>query len=145
MLTRRAEKSDEEALARIRRSAILELTAPVASAEEARQWADRPGPERIAAAIQAHEVWIATEGDEPIGWIEIDDDRVAGLYVSPPFARTGVGSHLLRFAEEAIRRAGHASSRLEASENALGFYLRRGYVHDGARLGDGSYPLKKNL
>ena len=89
-------------------------------------------------------MWVAVE-EAAIGWVEVDQDRVAALYVSPLSSRQGVGSKLLSLAEEAIRSAGHAAARLEASPNALGFYLRRGYVRAGSQMSDGSYPLTKKF
>jgi len=146
MQIRRAEIADDEALANIRRNSILDLsrTVPDVSAAEAEKWAMGVAPDRIARAIREHEVWVAVE-EIPIGWVEIESDRVAGLYVAPLFSSKGVGSRLLLLAEEAIAKAGYASARLEASRNALDFYLRRGYVRAGDILADGSFPLTKDL
>lgn len=144
MQIRRAEPADEEALSDIRRRAILALAGSEASTEEAERWAMGAAPDRIARAIREHEVWLAVDG-AAIGWVEVDADRVAGLYVSPSHSRRGVGASLLRLAEASIGRAGHAAARLEASRNALAFYLRRGYVHAGPQLPDGSWPLAKGL
>ncbi len=114
------------------------------SVEEAGAWATGAAADRIAGAIREHDVWVAVE-EVAIAWVEVDQDRVAALYVSPPFSGRGVGSTLLVLAETAIRRAGHATARLEASPNALGFYLRRGYRRSGPLGPDGSYPLTKEL
>lgn len=89
-------------------------------------------------------MWVAVE-EVAIGWVEIDQDRVAALYVSPPFSRRGVGSNLLLLAETVIHSAGYATARLEASQNALGFYLRKGYLRSGPQVSDGSCPLTKDL
>jgi GNAT superfamily N-acetyltransferase len=144
MLIRRAEDADEEALASIRRSAILELATPALSGDEAAAWALRPATDRIARAIREHAVWVAEE-EEAIGWVEVDRDRVAALYVSPRFAGRGVGSSLLQVAEAAIRSAGHAAAHLDAGRNALHFYRRRGYLPSGPPGSDGSCPLSKDL
>jgi len=143
MKVRRAEHADEEALAVIRRRAILALAGSAASAEEAMRWANSAQPDRIERAIREHEVWVAE--DVAVGWVEIARDRVAGLYVAPPFAGRGIGSELLSLAEASIRGSGHAAVRLEASRNALEFYLRRGYRRSGRDLPDGSHPVRKDL
>jgi putative acetyltransferase len=102
MQIRRAEAADEEALAGIRRSAILALAVPAISMEQAEKWAARAAADRIARAIREHDVWVAVEG-AAIGWVEVDRDRVAALYVSPSCSRRGVGSALLARAETSIR------------------------------------------
>jgi GNAT superfamily N-acetyltransferase len=80
-----------------------------------------------------------------IGWVELDRDRVAALYVAPSCARHGVGSALLARAETSIRSSGYATARLESSQNALAFYLRRGYHQCGPPDADGAWPLRKDL
>ena len=144
MQIRRAEAADEEALASIRRSAILALAVPAISMEQAKKWATRAAADRIARAIQEHDVWVAVEG-AAIGWVQVDRDRVAALYVSPSCSRRGVGSVLLARAETSIRSSGYATARLESSQNALDFYLRRGYLRCGPPDSDGACPLSKEL
>jgi GNAT superfamily N-acetyltransferase len=96
------------------------------------------------AAMREHDVWVAVEG-AAIGWVEVDRDRVAALYVSPPCSRRGVGSALLTFAETSIRNSGYPTARLESSQNALDYYLRRGYLQCGPADSDGAWPLRKDL
>jgi len=144
MQIRRAEAADEEALAQIRRNAILALAVPAMSTEQAQKWAARAATDRVARAIRDHDVWIAVDG-AALGWVEVDRDRVAALYVSPPCSRRGIGSALLARAEHSIQSSGYAMARLESSQNALDFYLRRGYVRHGPPDADGAYPLSKDL
>jgi GNAT superfamily N-acetyltransferase len=112
--------------------------------EQAEEWATRAAADRIARAIRDHDVWVAMEG-AAIGWVEVDRDRVAALYVSPSCARRGVGSALLARAEASMRNAGYATARLESSQNALAFYLQRGYRRCGPPDAHGAWPLRKNL
>jgi GNAT superfamily N-acetyltransferase len=144
MQIRRAEATDEEGLARIRRSAILALAMPAMSMEQAEKWAARAAADRIVRAIQEHDVWVAVEG-AAIGWVEVDRDRVAALYVSPSCSGRGVGSALLAQAETSIRSSGYATARLESSQNALAFDLCRGYLRCGPPDADGACPLRKAL
>jgi putative acetyltransferase len=141
---RRAEATDEQALASIRRRAILALAVPALSSEQAEQWAMAAAADRIARAIRDHAVWVAVE-QVAIGWVEADRDHVAALYVAPSCARRGVGSALLARAESSIRSSGYAIARLESSQNALAFYLCRGYQRCGPPDGAGAWPLRKDL
>jgi putative acetyltransferase len=144
MQIRRAEAADEEALSSIRRRAILALAVPAMSREQAERWATRGAADRVARAMREHDVWVAVEG-AAIGWVEVDRDRVAALYVSPSCSRRGVGSALLTFAETSIRNSGYTTARLESSQNALDYYLRRGYLRCGPADSDGAWPLRKDL
>jgi putative acetyltransferase len=144
MRIRRATATDEEALASIRRNAILVLAVSAMSTEQAKQWSSRAAADRIVRAIRDHAVWVAVEG-AVIGWVEVDRDRVAALYVSPSCSRRGVGSALLARAETLIQSSGYATARLESSQNALDFYLRRGFRRCGAPDAHGAWPLHKEL
>ena len=144
MEIRRAEPADAEALASIRRRAILALAVPAMSKEQAEGWAARAAPDRVARAIREHDLWVAAE-EAVIGWVEVDRCRVAALYVSPSHSRRGIGSALLTFAETFIRLSGYPTARLESSENALDYYVRRGYVRCGPADSDGAWPLRKDL
>jgi len=144
MRIRRAKATDEDALASIRRNAILVLAVSAMSMEQAERWSARAAADRIVRAIRDHTVWVAVEG-AVIGWVEVDQDRVAALYVSPSCSRRGVGSALLAPAETSIQRSGYATARLESSQNALDFYLRRGFRRCGAPDTDGAWPLHKEL
>lgn len=141
---RRAEATDEQALAAIRRDAILALAVPVLSSAEAEAWARQVAADRFRRAITEHEVWVAV-ADSVIGWVEIESNYIAALYVAPSYARHGVGSALLAHAEVAIRNAGYQTVQLDASQNALAFYLRRAYRQAGPPGTDGAYPLYKAL
>lgn len=141
---RRAEASDAQALAAIRREAILTLAVPALSIAEAETWARQVAADRFRRAIHEHEVWVAV-ADTVIGWVEIERDYIAALYVAPLYARQGVGSALLAHAEAAIQRAGYKTVHLDASQNALAFYLRRAYRQAGPPGTDGAYPLYKAL
>ena len=61
MQIRRAEAADEAAFADMRRRAILALTVPARSTEEAETWATRVAADRIARAIREHDVWMTVE------------------------------------------------------------------------------------
>ena len=132
------------ALSAIRRSAILELAVAAMSTSQAEQWANRAAADRVSRAILDHSVWIAVQ-EAPIGWVEVDEDRVAALYVAPHCSGRGVGSRLLLRAEAAIHDGGHATARLETSPNAATFYVHRGYLPSGPCTADGALPLSKHL
>ena len=144
-LLRRAKLEDAAHLTAIRRSAILELAPSVMGAERAESWAAAAGPDRVVRAIQAGEVWLAEQEEEPVGWVEIAGNRVEGLYVRPDRSRQRIGSVLLRHAETRIRRSGFRLVFLTASWNAEGFYLSQGYTALSARPPDEGTPMRKVL
>ena len=137
--------ADAHGLAAIRRDAILTLAAAKYGSDRARRWAESSGDERVQRAIEQNEVWVAEDRNVAVAWVEIDRDRIEGIYVHPDVAGTGVGSALLLHAEDLIRSAGHAAVALDASWNAERFYLRRGYRAQAETRGDSGLPMVKPL
>lgn len=142
---RLANLADSPALTEVRRCAILELAAATLGKSEARRWADSAAEDRVARAIEQHEVWLLEQAGSARGWVEIERDRIEGLYVHPAGARLGIGSLLVAHAESRIEMSGHTRAMLDASANAEAFYLDRGYRIRGAALPDGSIPMDKLL
>ena len=139
---RLAIQSEAPVLAAIRRGAILTLATPKYGSERARDWADSSGDERVLRAIKKNEVWVAERNNAVVGWVEIDRDRVEGIYVRPDVSGSGIGSALLLHAEGQIQSAGHCAVALDASWNAERFYLRRGYQAQGESTARGCPMLK---
>jgi putative acetyltransferase len=65
--------------------------------------------------------------------------------VDPEFAGQGIGKELLAKLERLMRKRDIRTIRAEASSNAEGFYLRRGYEPAGPRVAGEAQPLKKQL
>lgn len=145
MNIRRAISSDEAVLAKIRREAILAIAVSAMSQEAVVSWATQVASDRFTRAIQEHDTWVAEQEGNAIGWVEVNRDRLASLYVSPSFASRGVGSNLLACAERLVHTAGYKVVRLEASPNALSFYVKRGYICYGPQRRDGAWPMNKEL
>jgi putative acetyltransferase len=142
---RPALQADAAALTAIRRDAILLLATPEMGRQRARDWADSSAAERVHRAIEQNEVWVAEHADAAVGWIEIDQDRVEGIYVRPDLAGDGIGSALLLHAEGLIRSAGDCAVALDASSNAEQFHLRRGYRTQTGRTAAAGRPMFKSL
>ncbi|HUP67876.1 MAG TPA: GNAT family N-acetyltransferase [Sphingomicrobium sp.] len=111
---------------------------------EALQWRaslanddDRPhleaNPDAIdlpASQIEAGQVWVAEIGGTVGGFAAVIDGELDGLFVEPPFWRSGVGSALVEKATNEARNKGLALGVI-ASPNALGFYQRCGFSIEG--------------
>jgi putative acetyltransferase len=91
------------------------------------------------------EIWIAELGGVVAGWGAIHDDVLEGLYTAPEYAGQGVGAGLLDRLEALMRGRGFEVVRAEASTNARGFYLRRGYRVTGPQTPVGAWPIARQL
>ena len=105
----------------------------------------RGGILRVEQAIAKDEVWVATLGPQVVGWLHRAANSIEGLYVSPTAARQGVGTTFVKLAERHIAQRGHDSVVLESSLNAVGFYLRLGYVRAGAQCSSAAVAMCKQV
>jgi len=140
---RLAMREDASRLHDIRRRSILELAPPTMPAAEAQAWAERLTLSGMERKLRELEVWVAELEGVVAGWGAICGDMLEGLYMAPEFAGQGVGAGLLDRLEGLMREREFPSVRLEASLNARGFYLRRGYRASGPQTSDGAWPMVK--
>ena len=142
---RPARPSDAERLFEVRQRAILELAVPDLSTRQAHDWAMRRDLAWMNDVISTKELWVASIDNFVTGWVGVQAQRVIGLYVDPAYARRGIGSRLLAFAEDQLLRRGARIVELETSWNAEGFYRRRGYQPTAERPADEARPMEKLL
>jgi putative acetyltransferase len=137
---RLATLDDASRLYHIRRRSILELAPPSMPAVEAEIWAAKLTRAGMERKLRELEVWVAEPGGTVAGWDASRDNLLEGLYTAPEFAGRGIGAGLL---ERLMRERGFPSVYLEASPNARGFYLRRGYRATGPQTPQGAWPMVK--
>ncbi len=89
--------------------------------------------------------WVATLGLRVVGWLHRAANSIEGLYVSPPAARQGVGTALVRLAESHIAQRGHRLVVLESSLNAVRFYQRLGYAPAATQRASAAVAMRKHL
>lgn len=135
---RRAELTDAEKIYTVHTQAILELCSSMYSKETVEQWAARQHPNQYIPFIENQEITLAISPEgEVVGFVHLivgnrhdssDTCQVKGLFVSPKWARKGVGTVLLRHIEDQARLGGYINVSLQASLNAKKFYIKMGYT-----------------
>ena len=121
---------DTPVLAAIFAAAVEELTGDDYNAAQQEAWAgiaedEEKFSKRLAGALTL----IATLEGSPIGFATLKGaDHIDMLYVHPGAARRGVGSMLCEALEKLAGGRGAKSLTVNASDNALEFYAKRGYV-----------------
>jgi putative acetyltransferase len=113
------------------------------SVSDAKIWAKNLSVPGMELKIREMEILVAEINGRVVGWGAIRGDRLEGLYTDPDFAGRGIGTELLRRLEVLMRSYGIRTIRAEASLNAEGFYLRRGYEPLGPPFGAGRQIIKR--
>jgi putative acetyltransferase len=122
--------ADTPVLAAIFTAAIEELTGDDYSIDQREAWAAVADDEEAFGKKLAGELTlIATLGNAPIGFASLKGkDHIDMLYVHPSAAGKGVASALLDALEKLAGGRGAKDLTVDASDNALDFFKKRGYV-----------------
>src|SRR5437016_2695834 len=122
--------SDTPMLAAIFVAAIQELTGDDYSEAQQQAWAAAAEDEDAFAKKLAGELTlIATLQNSPVGFAALKGtDTIDMLYVHPSVAGQGVGAMLVDALEKLAGARGAKSLSVDASDNAIDFFKKHGYV-----------------
>jgi putative acetyltransferase len=122
--------ADMPMLAAIFVASIQELTGDEYSEAQQEAWAAIADDEQQFGKKLAGELTlIATLQNSPVGFGSLKgNDHIDMLYVHPSVARQGVGAMLCDALEKLAGARGTKNLIVEASDNALDFFRKRGYV-----------------
>lgn len=130
LIIRKAKEEDCPSIVRVHASAVRAIPDNYYAPEEIEAWAAPRKIESYQQAVHNNEFYVATEGEIIVGFgvLNRETREIEAVYVSPEAKGRGVGLKLLHQLEEEGRSLGLEALRLNASLNAVGFYLRAGYV-----------------
>ncbi|MDF2620861.1 MAG: GCN5-related N-acetyltransferase [Xanthobacteraceae bacterium] len=122
--------ADVPVLAAIAAAAIMELTGEDYDEDQQEAWAAGFDDEAaLAERLAGRLTLVATRGGDPVGFIALADNRELDLlYVHPEVAGQGIGALLCDAIEKLAAARGAKSLTVDASDTALGFFQKRGYV-----------------
>ena len=122
--------ADTPLLAAIFVAAIEELTGEDYSEAQQQAWASAADDEEQFGKRLASELTlIATLQNSPVGFASLKGaDHIDMLYVHPGAAGQGVATMLVEALEKLAGGRGAKSLTVDASDNAEGFFLKRGYI-----------------
>jgi len=121
--------ADTPVLAAIFAAAIGELTGDDYTEEQQQAWMAVAEDEEFGRRLTADLTLIATLQNSPVGFASLrGKDHIRMLYVHPGAAGQGVASMLLDALEKLAGGRGAAKLTVDASDNAEGFFRKRGYV-----------------
>ena len=121
---------DTPVLAAIFAASIEELTAEDYSEAQQQAWASAAEDEENFEKRLAGELTlVATLQNSPVGFAALKGkDHIDMLYVHPGAVGQGVASMLCEALEKLVGGRGAKSLSVDASDNAEGFFAKRGYV-----------------
>ncbi|TMJ77536.1 MAG: GNAT family N-acetyltransferase [Alphaproteobacteria bacterium] len=123
-------RADTPVLAAIFAAAIEQLTGDDYSEAQQQAWASvADDEEQFGKRLASELTLIATLENSPVGFASLKGaDHIDMLYVHPAAAGQGVASMLVEALEKLAGGRGAKSLTVDASDNALEFFSRHGYV-----------------
>jgi len=123
-------RADTPVLAAIFAAAIEQLTGDDYSEAQQQAWASvAEDEEQFGKRLAIELTLIATLENSPVGFASLKGaDHIDMLYVHPAAAGQGVASMLVEALEKLAGGRGAKSLTVDASDNALEFFSRHGYV-----------------
>ncbi len=117
---------DGEALALLHRRAILATSTRFYSTGQLASWAAGLRPEAYAAAPGG---WfdVVTADDRVVAFCDQSGEDIRGLYVDPDWHGRGIGTALVRLAEDRMRTAGVSVAKVHSALSSRSFYERCGF------------------
>ncbi|MFC1810385.1 GNAT family N-acetyltransferase [Patescibacteria group bacterium] len=128
MRIRLARDEDYAAIARIHRQTIRNVNAKDYTEEQINAWSARTNAERFRSNANKCKRWVAVQDGKIIGFCDHSlDGEFWGLYIHKDFIGKGVGSRLLKVAEESLKKMGFKKVHLVSTVTAKNFYKKHGY------------------
>lgn len=122
--------ADVPVLAEIFRASVAELTGDDYTEAQQEAWAASVDDDvAFAKRLGQQLTLIATLEGAPVGFASLaGEDKIDLLYVHPAVASQGVGAMLVDALEKIAGKRGTAKLTVDASDTALAFFQKRGYV-----------------
>jgi putative acetyltransferase len=122
--------TDTPMLATIFAASVMELTGDDYSEAQQEAWAAAAEDEEaFGNKLAAELTLIATLQNSPVGFASLrGNDHIDMLYVHPSVAGQGIGAMLCDALEKLAGARGTSSISVDASDSALDFFRKRGYV-----------------
>jgi ribosomal protein S18 acetylase RimI-like enzyme len=115
----------------VHRNSVKHLCATHYSHAQLEAWFEDRPPNMYAKAIGEERVWLATEVELVLGFLEVRPAEIEKLYVQPTAVRRGIGSMLLQLGITHARRLEPGAVTVLALLNAQTFYERYGFTKVG--------------
>lgn len=146
MKIRLSTNKDSAEMARLRRTTIRYVNSKDYPKDVVHNWAAKVGAKNFRESADTSKRWVAVDNEKIIGFCEHTFVcEISRIYVHKDHLRKGVGSQLLKVAEDSLKKLGCQEITFESSITAKDFYEKNGYKvgKKVAYHGDNDAPVFK--
>lgn len=128
MYIRFAKDQDLAAIVRFHRQTIRQVNSKDYPPEMIKVWSARPSAKKLRSSADQCKRWVAVEDGKIVGYCDHNlQGEFWGLYIHKDYIGQGIGSRLLKTAEQSLQKMGFKKINIEASITAKNFYRKHGY------------------
>ncbi len=128
MRIRLARDEDYATIARLHRQTIRNINSKDYTEDQISAWSARTNAQRFRSNANKCKRWVAIQDNKVVGFCDHSlDGEFWGLYVHKDFIGKGIGSRLLKVAEDSLKKMGFKKVHLKATVTAKEFYKKHGY------------------
>ena len=123
MRIRLARDEDYAAIARLHRQTIRNVNSKDYTEDQINTWSARTNAQRFRSNANKCKRWVAVQDNKVVGFCDHSlDGEFWGLYVHKDFIGKGIGSRLLKTAEDSLQKMGYKKVIIKATITAKDFY-----------------------
>lgn len=133
-MIRKAEKSDYEEMDFVFRESAKALCIRNYEKSKVLDWVGKPWAERfVESANKGNDQFVKISNGKVVAFAELNTERfmLISIFVLSNYAGKGIGQEMLEFLISKAKEAGIQYLKLDASLNAVNFYLRNGFKECG--------------
>ena len=128
MKIRLARDDDYSAMARLRKQTIRHVNSQDYSENVIFNWSAKGNTHSFRIAAMDCKRWVAVDNNKIVGFSEHNfKGELSRIYVHKDYLRQGVGSRLLKIAEDSLAQQGWKEINIESTITAKYFYEKNGY------------------
>ena len=128
MKIRPSNPQDYAGIARLHRATIRNVNSKDYPEDIIKVWSGRTNAKRFRDSAHKCKRWVAVEKNKIVGFVDHgNDDELWGLYIHKDYVGKGIGSQLLRIAEDSLKKQGVGIIKIKATITAKKFYEKHGY------------------
>ena len=124
---RKFKKGDERKLSYLNRKCIITINSKDISKKETEVLHDYFTPSQILRDSHRQKIFVAEYNGKIAGTATMDGDWIRAVFVNPTYHGKGIGTKLIKYIENLIKRNGFRSVSLNSSPSAENFYKKLGY------------------
>jgi len=123
----KARKEDARKIAKMRKNTFEKILAKNYTRKVINYLNNQNNPSDFVKKMKEREMYCAWKDGELVGTVDLEGNKIGGVFVKHDLIGKGIGTKLMDFIENKARSKGIKNVKLYPTKFAVGFYKKRGY------------------